>query len=263
MDRIAPAVLSLLLLPAIALAQDQPASSTDTATSQQATATASRDSRAVAVLGQSLVSMGAGQDSLAVGAMTFADGRTASIKVESKGPALRHEISFPDQQLVYVVNGGTGYSLKNGHKTPLPLWASQYQRPEHIPALSRLADYVQPNTQLAYLGTESVFGKPAYHVRLWSLPTDDTPPEIEALISEFHVFLDVQTLLVVKTQGYVFSPDALQNRSPVETYYSDYRAVSGVLVPFRMSRYISGHKDCDIVFTSVQLNIGIADSEFQ
>ena len=169
-----------------------------------------RDPQAVTVISQSLKAMGSSaavQDTLAAGTIAMADGRSGTITIKSKGQGrLRHDINLDGKQLTYVVKGGTGYSVKNGKKSDLPLWVTQYQRPEHMPALSRLADYVSPYTKISYVGLEQVAGRAAYHIRLATVPQDGTPIEIEELISEFHVFLDKETLLVVKTQGYLFSP---------------------------------------------------------
>jgi hypothetical protein len=83
------------------------------------------------------------------------------------------------------------------------------------------------------------------------------------MISEFHVFIDQASHLVVKSISYQFSPDAIENRSSVETYYDDYRLVQGVLLPYHSIRYVAGQKDSEISLKSITLNVGIPDSDFQ
>jgi hypothetical protein len=228
-----------------------------------------RDAQALAIIAKSIAAMSGlapvVQDTLAQGNATFVNGTQATIKFESKGATKsRHELAFPNQLVEYVMNGGEGYSVKDGKKTNLPLWVTQYHYPEHIPAISQMADFASANMAVSYVGLESVQGASAHHIRFILTPVGDgTPANIAALISEFHVFVDAQTYLVTKTENYIFSPDAIENRSLVEMYYSDYRSVNGLMVPYRISRYISGGKTCDIVFSSVEMNVGIPDSDFQ
>jgi hypothetical protein len=110
---------------------------------------------------------------------------------------------------------------------------------------------------------EQINGLPAHHIRLSMFPTDSTPAQIEDLISEFHVWIDQTSLYVVKTRCFNFSPEAIQNRSPVEVYYSDYRLQDGAQVPFHLIRYVDGRKDSEIVFSTISLNAAVAATDFQ
>jgi len=229
--------------------------------------TVASDPQALALITQSLAAMvrsgTALQDSVAQGTILWADGTTGTVTVKTKGPhRLRHDIRTPLKQLSYVISSGDGFGLRNGTRFSLPLWVTGYQRPEHAPILALAADLNRPNSRITYLGVENVAGRPAHHIYIYALPTDDTAPETEQLISEFHVYVDTQTLVVAKTQGYLFSPEAIENRSVVETYYSDYRLVGDFLLPLHLARFIEGRKDSEIIFTSVEVNVGVADTEF-
>jgi len=236
----------------------------------QQTTTVNRDPQALVILAKALAvattqnSVSLPQDSVAQGTITFVNGTTATLRIEHKGSRnLRQDIVFSDHQVSYVTKGGQGYSVREGKKTSLPLWVTQFHYPEHIPAISQMADFLLPNMNLTYLGQVKVSGLPAYHIMFMLVPTDDTPSNVVAQISEFHVFVDVQTSLVTKTQSYIFSPEAIENRSSAEMYYSDYRSVNGLLVPFQSSRYIAGEKYCDITFSTVNINVGLTDTDFQ
>jgi hypothetical protein len=225
-----------------------------------------RDSQALSVVSQSLSSMGASgiQDSVSTGTITLWDGTSGTITMKTRGVGVsRSDLSIGSNQITTVTNNGAGYVLQGGTKSNLPIWVAKYSRAQHIPQLSRMAEYAQPNTNVTYVGLETVAGASAHHIRISSLPTDDTPADLEDLISEFHVFVDASTMLPVKTLSFDLSPQAMQNREPIETYYSDYRQVGGILVPFHMTRYLKGQKQADIVFSSVQLNMGLAMSDFQ
>jgi hypothetical protein len=230
--------------------------------------TVQRDSQAVAVLAQAQAAMGAATapvaDTVAIGNVAYWDGRTGTVRIETKGIGrLRFETTLDGKTNTVVVSAGRGYSLEGATRRKLPVWVTQYLRVEHLPALSRIADYLQPNTKLAYLGVETVSGRAAHHIRISAAPTDNTPADIEDLISEFHVFVDCESLQVLKTITFDFSPEIIENRSQVETYYSDYRDIGGLLVPFRVTRYVSGQLFSETTFTSIATNVGVPDGDFQ
>ncbi len=236
--------------------------------SQQPVETPQRDPRALSVLGQSLFAMGstgqAIQDSVADGTITFSDGRSGKITLKSKGTdRIRNEVGLSSDESVMVVVAGKGHAVQANQTRPLPIWMTSYLRPNHIPVLSRISDSAKPNTKVLYIGLEDVKGQLAHHIRLSNLPASGKGADIEEIISEFHVFVDAQTHLVVKTLSYDFSPVIVENRTPVETYFSDYHLVSGVQVPFRITRYIRGSKDSEIFLSNVQFNVGLPDTHFQ
>ena len=234
--------------------------------SQAVTPIPQRDPTAIALITQSLTAMGIvaspAIETLAQGTMTHANGQVEPIKLETIGTD-RFRCDLGGGAFSFVSNAGAGFLIMQGQRQTLRSWVTQYKRPDHLPALSLMSDYQNLNLQVQYIGLENVNGLPAHHLRLSMVPTDGTPAQIEDLISEFHVYIDQTSLLVVKTRTFNFSPEALQNRSPVDTYFSDYQQQGTSLVPFRLTRYLSGNKDSDIVFTSVSLTANIPDSDFQ
>ena len=108
---------------------------------------------------------------------------------------------------------------------------------EHLPALSLMADYLNPNLQIQYAGLEDIDGNPTHHLRLSVIPTDKTPPELADLMSEFHVWIDQNRLLALKTRHFDFSPEAIQNRTPVDIVYSTHR--TGTALPFPITLHVT------------------------
>jgi hypothetical protein len=251
-----PILLVLCLISAIPLSLAQTPRSVDT---QAVSIITQALSAAVAQSPTSSV-----QDSVAQGTIAFVNGKSATLKIESKGfKEVRQDITFSDHQISYVMNGGHGYSVRNGNKTDLPLWVTQYHYPEHIPLISQMGDFSSLLMNIKYVGLETLNGASVHHIRMNLSPADSTPADIAALTSEYHIFVDANTFMVVKSQSYVFSPETLDNYSVLEMYYSDYRSINGILVPFQISRFISGSKDCDISFSNVSLNVGLSDADFQ
>jgi len=54
----------------------------------------------------------------------------------------------------------------------------------------------------------------------------------------------------------------LENHSVWETYYGNYRPMSGALVAFHVENFLAGQKVNDIVFTDIQINHGVSDAIF-
>ena len=226
---------------------------------------AKRDVAAINVITQSLTAMGMiaspTLETSAQGTITDRNGNVNPITIETIGTdRVRHNVG---SAFTFVSNTGNGFLLINGKKQNLASWATEYERPEHLPALSLMADYLNPNLQIQYIGLETINGTPVHHVRLSVLSIDPSQQAIEDLISEFHVYIDQKTFLVTLTRHFDFSPETLVNRSPVDTVFSDYRSQNGTMLPFHLTRFIAAQQDSDIVFSSISLNATIPDSDFQ
>ena len=252
-----------VLFQANGLAQKQPSADTSS------NSTASRDPQALALLAQCAGAMGVPGpvfDVYAEGQLVSTDARdpARTLVIKSKGAdRVRYETSSTDRQETYVVNRGRGHELRAGMREPLPAHTTGYHRPEHIPALACQIDIARPNMSIRYVGLETIGAQPVHHIKFTATPRGNAFDPLEEVTSEFHVFLDAQSLVVIKTQTWVFAPDAIENRSLWEVYYGDYRVVGGVLMPFRLTRFAGGRKHDDITFSAVRLDAAIADSEFE
>jgi hypothetical protein len=127
---------------------------------QAAVLSMQRDPQALALLAQSLWAVGGTGptvvDSVSTGTLTYADGRSGPITIKTKGASLRQEMSFPEGPVVHIVANGTGAVVANGKRASQRFWQTQYQKPQHIFAASRIADLGQGNTRVVYVGLEQV-----------------------------------------------------------------------------------------------------------
>jgi len=184
---------------------------------------------------------------------------SASIVLKSKGTdRVRSEINYADGQQVYVLNNGKGFSLMSRVKKYLPAHSTLYSRPEHLSAYACSIDVARTNISVSYLGLENLAAAPVHHVVFHAISSGP----LEQLISEFHVYLDSQTLRVVKTATWVFAPDAIENRSLWETYYDNYQSVGGMLVPMHIQHFLAGTQLDDWNFTSVRTDVAVAEGDF-
>ncbi len=223
-----------------------------------------RDPQALSLLAQCNGAMGGASilDTYASGTLTTDDPDVPSVSIttQTKGAAERFDTSSPKDQ-TFVLNGAQSWALRSGKQERVSYALSAFHRPEHVPALACLLDQPKANMSFVYLGAEIVIGHTAHRIKIFVPPSgkDST----DSMLSELNLFLDAQSLVVLKTERFVFDPHALENRSVWATYYSDYRRVGAALMPFHIKNYLDGHKVRDITFTSVQVNVGLSDLLFK
>lgn len=234
------------------------------------TQSTAKNNQAIVVLQESLVAMGGAasgiSDSVATGTVTFHNGKdpySSPITLKTKDTTAHStELTLDGKQSVSVVNRGLGSKRQEGKTGELPLWTTKYLLPEHLVGL-RLKQALDARSNVVYLGLEDVSGQSCHRIQIFASPPEGIPAEQEKMISEIELFIDSKTFLVVKAKSYIFSPEIIENRSLLETYYSDYRNVNGMLVPFRISRHLSGSPYSETVLDSVDLNAVLSSSDFE
>jgi hypothetical protein len=185
---------------------------------------------------------------------------------KTKGRDLfRQEVTEGENTIVSIVNRGHGSRTRKAVRTNLPEHATAYFRPEYIPALSCTIDRGRAGMVAEYLGQAVVVGETADHIRfsIASNGKDKKIDDLENLISEYHVFISTVSHRVLATRTWVFSPEAVQNHSSWETFFTDYRDVNGVLMPFHIENRLNGQKVRDIVLSVVREDASISDNDFQ
>lgn len=228
-------------------------------------ASTTRDSTAIAVIQQSLAALGlpatSTLETIAQGTLTDGSGETSSLTVETAGvDRIRFNIG---SDYSFVTNAGSGFVIKQDKRHLLAAWSTKYRRVDHLPSLFLMTEYQNPNFQAKYVALENVQGSPAHHLILTMLPSDGAFPDIEALESEVHVWIDQKSMLVVEARNFDFSPETPQNRSPVDTYFGNYQQQGEAQIPFHLIRYNGDQKTTDIVLSSIDLKATIPDSDFQ
>lgn len=177
---------------------------------------------------------------------------------------MRWEMSGPNGQETKVVQNGHGKVIHSATELPLPSWHTKYTRQEYFPALLCALESERPATDVIYVGLEKLGENSVHHIHVSTGASGKSKfaDAAERIISDFHLYVDAQTFMVVKTARYVFSPQAIENHSLYETYYTDYKKVDGIWMPFTITHFLSGQKMDDITFDRIQLNTAIDDTEF-
>lgn len=183
-----------------------------------------------------------------------------SVVIKSAGAALIRSERGGDTPSVSVSAGNRGHIQMEGKRQAHRYHTAASYKPGHIPALLCAAASSRPELTASYIGLETFGNASVHHVSVSALATDD---DVARLTSEFHLFIDAASFVVVAMTHRVFAPDALENHSEMKVVYSDYRRIDGLLMPFRMARYDNGQLLEEVVFASVAINVSISPAEFQ
>jgi hypothetical protein len=119
-----------------------------------------------------------------------------------------------------------------------------------------------------HLGTALVEGQPLEHIKVRDgnprVP-DKAPAQVAQLtqhLTEIDLYLDPDTSLPLKL-AFNEHPDNDASRDiPVEIRFSDYRAVNGTQVPFRLQKFINGTLLLDVRVELATLNSNLSASTF-
>lgn len=230
-----------------------------------------RDPQALALLDQCATAMGARtpiSDVRASGTMiAVLEGDSAdAITITEKGyDRLRQDVTYSDHTDTSIFNKGEGWSGSGNASRPMADWISRYQRPDYFPALICTAEMAREDMSMVYVGLEQLNGVSVYHIKIFAAPRGKFKDvdNFEAEISEFHLYLDSQSLLPRASKHFIFSPAAAVNHSDWLTVYSDYRSVSGVQMPLKSECFLAGQKVYSVQFSEISINTNVPDSDFQ
>jgi outer membrane lipoprotein-sorting protein len=170
----------------------------------------------------------------------------AVVRIVSKRPNLtRFEMDVNGMTLVQAFDGKSAWALNpfvTGAKpTPAPEKQSQELR-AHTDMDGLLVDYKAKGRAVVLDGTEDVAGSPAWKLKI-----------TEKDGGEDYVYIDTKSNLMVKsTSAHV----------GVTILFSDYRAVDGLVVPFRIEQD-AGPGTVKMTLDKIELNVPVDDGLFQ
>jgi hypothetical protein len=242
---------------------------------------ASKDAQALTILNQALTSAGGipavsgVTDYKGSGALTFHQSADVavqgSVTVNGKGfYQFRMDENFPTGVRSWSLNQGiTSRKNENGQvsqyppKSALPSSdASPYQVPMSManlvfPYLHFLSAVTDSNFALKYQGLVQLNGRSVHDVQV-----QQTAPGAmgkDPFFVEYHtmdLFIDPSNFQIVLVQ------DKIPNHIVHQVFYSDYRLVGSVVIPFAISEQMGGQKTWDVQLNQINLNTGLQDSDF-
>jgi outer membrane lipoprotein-sorting protein len=180
--------------------------------------------------------------------VTF-QGMTGTVTVYGKRPNLvRQEIALAGQTIVNAFDGTTAWSINPFRGSPDPVAVSGAQADDirmQSDFDSPLVNYKAKGYTLDFVGTETVAGKKAYHLKL-----TNRDGRVQ------HLYLDIETSLEMKIVNDT-------QAGAVENELSDYRDVNGLKLPFSMRTLSGGTVMGQIAVDTIEINPKVDDAIFK
>lgn len=235
---------------------------------------AQQDQTAVSIATRSLNAMGSAvvsasqADSRTTGVLTmhFDTPIQMNVVLESKGlTRTRAEVQQPTGTSVRVVNGNRG-AIQNPDGsirkfTQVNLFAEHVR---HIPVFSLLAEVQNPAARVELISVTPANGTPDNVIAVGlALSTDPQQAQIQQGVSRTLFYINSTTGFVDKIEytSYSEAPNAgIPMR--IQEVFSDYRNVSGVVVPFHQTTFCDGSLESDLQLNALRFNLGLPDSDF-
>jgi len=176
-------------------------------------------------------------------------GQTAQVTTLSKRPNLsRQEINIMGQTITMAFDGEKAWML-NPMVGPEPMEIPAEQVAmikDQTDIDGPLMDYKSKGSTVELVGLEDAGGKKAFHLRVTrkSLPPAD-------LFIDATTYLDLKTVTTIPGSG------------TMETAFSDYRTVDGMMVPFSVKSVAAGMTVSEMKVDKVEFNVTLPADAFK
>jgi len=180
-------------------------------------------------------------------------GSEGTMTAWTKRPNLmRQEMGAEGQQVIQAFDGVRAWTVNPmmGMMAPTELpaaLADQIRTASDFDGV--LVDYKAKGHTIEIVGPDTVEGAKVVKLKVTT----------KAGLSQY-VSLDATTGLERKISAEIEQGD---RKMTVETFMSDYRPVSGIVVPFSVRRYVNGQLAAEIAFRTIEFNVPIDDSVFR
>lgn len=122
-----------------------------------------------------------------------------------------------------------------------------------FPALSMLSDYSDPTMVFNDLGQEERDGHSVEHIQAYRTIAG-APPDILTSLSTVDYYLDSQTALPLAMVFSAHGDNDVNANVPVVIVFTQYQSVSGIQIPFQITRMLNGSPLFQINITSAVPN---------
>jgi hypothetical protein len=205
-------------------------------------------------------------DAVISGTLTrhFPDGdRSSSMTIRLRGES---QYDYVEGDTHVVVSGVTGAVRDSGGKTRrMPAQTALNGGLLLLPMSSLLFDWNSPGVQLQLIGEAQVGGETCAGIQLVRAPQSSSKDVLAGSRkgdTPLTVWVSLSRGLPLRADYYRVAADNHTAKIRETALFSDYRVVRGMLLPFRQDVLIEGYLTYTYDFTSVQLNQGLTDSDF-
>lgn len=226
-----------------------------------------RDSKAIAVLNQSVLAMGgsAPSDSAATGQIALSAGskeEVGTIRVLTRGTDQSLVEVTTDERRTIVYSRGHAVEKHglNARKLQLELAMAGQAIEFPLPLLVRAL--AEDDVSVTYVGLEQIDGISAHHIRF---AKSFVGREFQSLteLSRRDLWIDAATGLPKKLSYEIRSARGASAAIPVEVWFSDFRVFGEVLYPTSVIKHLNGTPWAVVRIESVVLNAGLSDADFK
>jgi outer membrane lipoprotein-sorting protein len=177
------------------------------------------------------------------------EGTTMRMVVAAKRPNLaRQELTVNGQTITTIFDGTNAWMINPfaGSTEPVALTGPEADRTRDQATFdSPLVDYKGRGTTVELVGTEEVAGRRAHHLKVTS-----KTGQIQ------HIYIDTESFL--ESRVMTETPTGT-----VDQYFSDFRDVDGVQIPFAIKTNVAAMGAIDIKVLKVEINPSLDDSVFK
>lgn len=234
--------------------------------SQQSTTLPQRDAQALAVLQNAVAAMGGSAavsqvaDTVISGNIQLSPGSAAQASTftwKTAGPNFRYEFKSGTTTQIFVSGHGNPANARNGTVKALSPLIALANPPLHFPLLVLASVAANSNYSVTLGGKTTVNGTPAVKVHIF-LNTD----MLSALVSAQDWYFDAVSGLPLRVEHRLPDNHRPEHYVQATEDFADFRIVSGLLVPFKITSYESGSLVAVETISSVSFNNGLSSTEF-
>lgn len=177
---------------------------------------------------------------------------------------LRSEIDRPTGLETIILNEGTGGIIRaNAKFQQLSPKNTIGQRALHLPVVSLLAECDDQVSSVKFVKHTSDHGIDADVVEIATAKSaDDSAAQVERSWSKVTFTIASASALVTSMEYTSYGEGNSTEAGLVKVSYADYRQISGVAIPFRVSMESDGTPDSELEVSSASINAGAQTQDF-
>lgn len=162
----------------------------------------------------------------------------------------------------WAINNVKGLAHLHGATTAIPYRNAITRGAQTLPIIKLNAAFSDPTCAIHYRET-TLNGQPVHELTLEpSLSAKQDPSGQLSTFQKATYYIDPQTLTIICVHDTIYSNTNQRNSFDHATSFSDYRAVNGTLVPFRIEDSVAGQTMWSLQLDSIAFNVGLTDADF-
>lgn len=228
-----------------------------------------RDAQALQILTSALASMGDGRQSGKIdwkieGTLSNPDNPDVSAGTfiaKARGYDFSLDSTEGSNTTSFRILRNIGSTRTNGTTKHLPLHSTTGFAPDLLPSFHRWIEFANTDVSVRLLPNTDMDGKPCYLIEVEAPKDQDKRKQNDLAKTDLLVDQSTGLIAAIRTST---SPTIFPSvRVTVETRYSDYQNVAGILVPMTVQKFSNGQLARVLHITSVTFNNGLTNSDFR